>query len=155
LSTGWLLGLATLVLYALIAPPWIVEGDNAELAGLAAVGGAAHPSGYPLYLIWLRAWSWLPVHSPAHAAALATCLLTAMEVVVVHAACRAWGARPAAATIAAALLAASPVVMRVQSQAEVFALSGLVAAAILWLARGPLRGEWRVVALAIFGLEGN
>jgi hypothetical protein len=69
--------------------------------------------------------------------------------VVVHAACRAWGARPAAATIAAALLAASPVVMRVQSQAEVFALGGLVAATILWLARGPLRGEWRVVALAL------
>ena len=54
------LGLATLVLYVLIAPPWIVEGDNAELAGLGALGGAAHPSGYPLYVLWLRVWSWLP-----------------------------------------------------------------------------------------------
>jgi hypothetical protein len=146
---GWLLGLVTLVLYVLIAPPWIVEGDNAELAGLGALGGAAHPSGYPLYLLWLRMWAWLPVQSPAHAAALATCLLTAIEVVLVHAACRAWGARPAAATLAAALVAASPVVMRVQSQAEVFALNGVIAAVILWLARGPVRGEWRVAALAL------
>jgi hypothetical protein len=149
LCRGWLLGLVTLVLYALIAPRWIVEGDNAELAGLSALGGAAHPSGYPLYVLWLRIWSWLPASSPAHAAALATCLLTAIEVVLIHAACRAWGARPAAATIAAALVAASPVVMRVQSQAEVFALNGVIAAAILYLARGPLRGEWRVVALAL------
>jgi hypothetical protein len=143
------LGLVTLALYALIAPPWIVEGDNAEFAGLGALGGAAHPTGYPLYVLWLRLWSWLPAHSPAHAAALATCLLTAIEAVLVHAACRAWGARPAAATLAAALVVASPVVMRVQSQAEVFALNGVVAAAILWLARGPVRGERRVVALAL------
>jgi hypothetical protein len=145
------LGLATLALYVLIAPAWIVEGDNAELAGLGALGGAAHPTGYPLYVLWLRAWSWLPVHSPAYAAALATCVLTAIEAVLVQAAARAWGARPAAATLVAALIVASPIVLRVQSQAEVFAMNGVVAAAILWLAAaaGPLRGEKRVAVLAL------
>ena len=60
------LGLATLVFYVVVAPTWIVEGDNAELAGLGSLGGIAHPPGYPLYVLWLRAWSWLPAHSPAH-----------------------------------------------------------------------------------------
>ena len=141
----------TLLVYVLVAPAWIVEGDNAELAGLSVLGGAAHPSGYPLYVLWLRAWSWLPAHSPAHAAAIATGILTAIEVVLVQAAARAWGARPPAAALVAALLAASPIVLRVQSQAEVFALSGAIVAAVLCLAAagGPLRGERRVVALAL------
>lgn len=144
------LGLATLLLYALIAPSTIVEGDNAELASLGALGGAPHPSGYPLYVLWLRVWSWLP-GSPAHAAALATCLLTAIEAVLLVHAAKAWGARPLAGAIAAALVVTSPVVLRVQSQAEVFALNGCVGAAVLWLAaaQGPLRGSRRVGALAL------
>ncbi|MBV8758341.1 MAG: DUF2723 domain-containing protein [Deltaproteobacteria bacterium] len=144
------LGLATLLLYALIAPSTIVEGDNAELASLGALGGAAHPTGYPLYVLWLRTWSWLP-GTPAHAAALATGLLTAIEAVLLVQAAKAWGARPLAGAIAAALVVTSPVVLRVQSQAEVFALNGCVAAAVLWLAaaHGPVRGARRVGALAL------
>ena len=72
----------------------MVYGDNAEFSALSALGGVAHPTGYPLYVLWLRAWSWLPVDSPAHAASIATAILTALEVLVLHAACRAWGARP-------------------------------------------------------------
>ena len=145
------LGLATLVFYVVVAPTWIVEGDNAELSGLGFLGGVAHPPGYPLYVLWLRAWSWLPAHSPAHAAALATCVLTAIEAVLLQCAARAWGAKPAAATLVAALIVASPVVLRVQSQAEVFAMNGVVAAAILWLAAaaGPVRGTRRVALLAL------
>ncbi|HEY5951009.1 MAG TPA: DUF2723 domain-containing protein [Kofleriaceae bacterium] len=118
---------------------------------MSAVGGVAHPSGYPLYVLWLRAWSWLPVETPAHAAALATAILTAIEVLVLHAACRAWGARPAPAAIATLLFVASPIVLRIQSTAEVFALNGVVVASVLWLsaANGPLRARRRVVALGL------
>ncbi len=90
-------------LYLWIAPTTILGGDNAEFVTLGTIGGVAHPSGYPLYCLWLRAWSWLPVASPAHATALATALLGIAAVVVLHAACRAWGARPLAATASVAL----------------------------------------------------
>lgn len=148
---GWLLALITLVLFVWIAPAHVVYGDNAEFSALGVLGGTAHPSGYPLYVLWLRLWSWLPVDSPAHAASIATGILTALEVLVLHAACRAWGARPLAATFAVGLLAASPIVLRVQSEAEVFALNGLVCGAVVWLAAtaGPLRGPWRVAALGL------
>ncbi|HEV7554947.1 MAG TPA: DUF2723 domain-containing protein, partial [Kofleriaceae bacterium] len=67
------------------------------MSTLGAAGGAAHPTGYPAYLIWLRITSWIPGSTPAHTAAIATAILGAGALVTLHAACRAWGARPAAA----------------------------------------------------------
>ena len=129
----------------------MVYGDNAEFSALSVLGGVAHPTGYPLYVLWLRAWSWLPVESPAHAASIATAILTALEVLVLHAACRAWGARPLAATAAVTLLVACPIVLRIQSEAEVFAMNGLLCGAVLWLAAaaGPVKGRWRIALLGL------
>src|ERR1044071_8025362 len=80
-----------MVVYCAVASPFVVDGDNAEFATLGAVGGRSHPPGYPLYVLWLRAWSWVPGHSPAHSAAFATAMLGAAALLVLHAACRAWG----------------------------------------------------------------
>lgn len=148
---GVLLTLSILVVYLWVAPEHIVFGDNAELSSLGALGGAAHPSGYPLYVMWLRAWSWLPAASPAHAAAMATAILAALQALVLHAACRAWGARPFAATLAVGVFAAGPIALRIHSEAEVFALNGLVVAAVLWLAAatGPARGLTRIAVLGL------
>lgn len=147
---SWLIGLSALIVYAALASPHIIDGDNAEFATLGALGGRAHPSGYPLYVLWLRAWSWLP-GTPAHSAAIATAVLGALTLGVLHAACRAWGARPAAATITVAIVGAAPVVLRFHSEAEVFAMNGLVAALVVWLsaANGPLRGRWRGFVLGL------
>ena len=151
LDRGGLISILTLALYLWMAPTTIVYGDNAEFSALGAVGGVAHPSGYPLYILWLRAWSWLPAASPAHAAAMATAILTAIMVLVLHAACRAWGARPLSATLGVGLYAAGPVVLRMLGEAEAFALNNLIAALVLWLSAqtGPLRGRWRVAALCL------
>jgi hypothetical protein len=156
---GALLGLVALAVYVWLAPAHIVAGDNAEFSTLAALGGRAHPSGYPLYVLWLRAWSWLPM-SAAHAASVATALLAGIQVVVLHAACRAWGARPNAATVACAILAAAPIVLRVHTEADVFALNSLAASAILLVAapEGPARGTRRAALLGLvagLGLANN
>jgi hypothetical protein len=108
----------------------------------------------------LRAWAWLPAASAAHRAALATCVLAALQAWVLHGACRAWGARAFAATLAVGVFAAAPLVLRVHGEADVFALNSLVAAGVLWLAApdGPQRGARRVVALALvagLGLANN
>ena len=50
LDRGFLLVLVTLIVYIWIAPRHIVDGDNAEFSTLGALGGTAHPTGYPLYL---------------------------------------------------------------------------------------------------------
>ena len=151
IERGGLLGLATLVLYVWLAPAHIVDGDNAEFSTLGLIGGTAHPSGYPLYLIWLRAMQWLPGSTPAHTAALANAIIGAGAIVMLQAACRAWGARPLAATVTAAMFAGAPIAIRIGTRAEVFGLNCLVVATVLWLAAvgGPLRGGWRALALGL------
>lgn len=151
LERGGLLALCVLITYAWLAPVHVVDGDNAEFATLAVTGGAAHPSGYPLYVLWLRITSWLPAASPAHAAALATAFIGAVCMLVLHAACRAWGARPFAATIAVAIFAAGPIVARFGSEAEVFALNNLIVALVLWLSarHGPVTGGKRAALLGL------
>jgi len=147
---GGLVVIVALVVYAAIAPSHLSTGDNAELAALGELGGTAHPPGYPLYVLWLRAWSWLPGATPAHVSALATCLLGAMTLGVLHAACRAWGAGSTSASITVAMVAAAPLAVRLHTEAEVFALNGLIGASILWLSaqRGPLQGASRTATLA-------
>lgn len=153
---GYVHALALLVpmlaLYLWLAPPFIVDGDNAEFSTLSAEGGMAHPPGYPAYVMYLRALSWLP-GSAAHSAALATALLGVAAAMVLWAACRAWGARPMAASIAVAVFAAGPIVMRLHTAAEVFAMNHLVVALVLWLAatNGPLRGARRAFVLGLVG----
>jgi hypothetical protein len=151
LDRGGLIALVAFAVYVWLAPAHIVDGDNAEFAALGATGGVAHPTGYPAYVLWLRALAWLPGTTPAHTAAIATAILGAATVLVLHAACRAWGARPIAATLAVAMYASGPVVLRYSSEAEVFAMNQLVVAAVLWLAAdaGPLRGGRRMVALGL------
>ena len=148
---GAAIALATLVFYIWLAPDYIVDGDNAEMAALGVTGGVAHPTGYPLFVLWLRVTRWLPGSTPAHTAAIATAILGAASILVLHAACRAWGAKPAAASIACALVATAPVVLRMSTEAEVFALNDLVVATVLWLAAtdGPLRGFRRAGALGL------
>lgn len=151
IGRGGLLALLVVILYMTLAPTTFVDGDNAEFSALGALGGRAHPSGYPSYVLYLRLMSWLPGESPAHTAALATCLLGALAVFALHAAARAWGASPAGASVACALYATSPVVLRMHIEAEVFAGNALVVAVVLWLAAtgGPLRGGWRAGALGL------
>jgi hypothetical protein len=151
IDRGGAITLVVLVIYLWLAPHTIVDGDNAEFARVGAIGGRAHPSGYPAYVLYLRLMSWLPGTSPAHTTALATAILGALTVLVLHAACRAWGARPLAATLACALFATGPVVLRTHTEAEVFAGNALVVATVLWLAAtaGPVRG---VVRCGLLGL---
>ena len=151
IDRGGAIAIAVTALYIALAPTWIVDGDNAEFATLAVTGGRAHPSGYPLYVMWLRATSWLPGATAAHTAAIATALLAGAQILVLHAACRAWGARSLAATAAVGVYAVAPVALRMHTEAEVFALNGLVVATIAWLSAtaGPLRGIPRAAMLGL------
>lgn len=148
---GGLLCVVVLGVYCWLTPGYIVDGDNAEFSTLGALGGAAHPPGYPLYVLYLQLMSWLPASSAARDAALATAVLGAASLLVLHASCRAWGARPASASIAVAVFAGAPVVLRLHTAAEVFALNNLLVALVLWLAAstGPVQGTARTVALGL------
>lgn len=124
---------AAAVTYFANAARTLVGGDSPEFAALAAAGGVAHPPGYPLYVLWLRATAWLPAFSPAHRASLATAVLGVAAVVALQRACRAWGASAATTALASAIFAFSPLTFRLSTQPEVFVLNVLVAMAIVTL----------------------
>ncbi len=146
------------LLYWLTAATTVLGADNGEFCTLFATGGVAHPSGYPLYVLLLRAFAWLPAPTPAHGAAIVTAGIGLGAAVLLFHACRAWGSGASAAALAAVVYALSPVAWDLSTQAEVFALNAAIAAAILWLAapEGPARGVARVAwlgALAGLGLS--
>lgn len=138
-------------LYALTSSPYLVGGDNGEFATLYATGGVAHPSGFPLYLMILRAFSWLPVATPAKGAALVTAALGVAAVALLYAAALNWGTNRIAALLAAAVYAVSPLVWDLATHAEVFTLNAVLAAGILFACSpiGVLRGEARILALGL------
>lgn len=49
------------LLYLLTLAPTIYNLDSAELSTAAATGGIVRATGYPLYLLLGRIWTWLPV----------------------------------------------------------------------------------------------
>jgi hypothetical protein len=82
------------LLYALTATRHVIGTDNGEFVLLSRLGGVAHSPGYPSYVLYLRAMSWIPGASAAHSAALATALLGWGASVALWFAARARGARP-------------------------------------------------------------
>ena len=136
---GGLLIVGTAILYLSTSSSVVLGGDNGEFSAIAAAGGVAHPPGFPLYTMYLRAFAWLPALSPAHNASLATAFLGIASVAVLYLAAVAWGAVRGAAALAVGILAASPLYWRLSTSAEVFALNALMAAVVLYLCAPQLR----------------
>jgi hypothetical protein len=143
------------VLYTATASPYVLGEDNGEFCTLFAGGGVAHPPGYPLYTLMLRALSWLPADTPARGAALVTAAIGLAAVALLYGACRAWGAGKGASALAAVVYGTAPLAWDLATKAEVFALNAALAAAIALVgaSRGPARGATRAAWTGLlFGL---
>lgn len=136
--------------YAMSAATTAGGGDAGEFAALAARGGIAHPPGYPLYVILLRSFAWLPTE-PVHRAALATSLLGVLAAWLLFRVAMSFGSSRASAALVTAIFACAPLTWKLATTPEVFAGNVCIALAIVWLSgpRPPLRGEARAVALAL------
>jgi hypothetical protein len=139
-----------MLFYGITVPTGLMGADNAEFATLSVTSGVAHPPGYPLYTLYLRAMSWLPAASTAHAAGLATAALGAGTVAMSFLAVRAYGFGRAVAVLAALAIGVDASIWAMHSHAEVFALNNLIAASILWAAApGSRRGLARAATLGL------
>jgi hypothetical protein len=143
-----LIAAAAGAVYLGTACPHVLGGDNGEFATLLETGGVAHPPGFPLYVLILRLFRFIPASSPAHAAALLTAVLASLSVLALACACLAWGASAGATAIASAAYASSSVAWKLGTHAEIFAPSALVGALIVAVSApsGRFRG-WRRAGL--------
>lgn len=83
--TPALLYLGALVLYLQTAPPSIYSMDSGEFIAAAHGLGVPHPPGYPLYLLLLKLFLYLPFSSPAFAANAFSAVFGALSVAGVFA----------------------------------------------------------------------
>ena len=145
-------GLAFFALYAATMSPWLAHADSPEFVTLYALGGFAHPPGYPTVVLGYRAFAWLPI-DPRIGAGLVTAAVGALAIALLASAARAWGAGRGVALAAACLTGLNTQVWLVHSHPEVFAFNNLFAALILWLAapEGRFTGTARAVLLGLAG----
>ncbi|MBI4498301.1 MAG: DUF2723 domain-containing protein [Chloroflexi bacterium] len=114
--------------------------DSGELALAVSAVGIAHPTGYPLYVVLGKVFTWLPWGEPAFRlnlfSALSAALAAAVLAYAVQRACPAevppW-ARDLAAGVAGLLLAFTPALWSQAVITEVYALHSLFVAANLAL----------------------
>jgi hypothetical protein len=151
-----------LLVYGSTSAQYLCDPDSGEFATLAATGGVAHPPGYPLYVLVLRALRWLPAIEPAHRASLITGLMAAANGPLLFGAARAWGASQVASAIVTASFLFAPLTWQLSTSPEVFALNVSIALALVTLAartpsdpRVALRHAALLALLAGLGLSNH
>jgi hypothetical protein len=137
--------------YVGTASPHVVGGDSGEFATLLATGGVAHPPGFPLYVMLLRAFRFVPAESPAHAAALLSAASATLTVYVLMRAARLYGASVEAAAVASAMFASAALTWKLATHGEVFSQAALFAALVVLVSAPalPLRGVRRAGLLGV------
>jgi hypothetical protein len=140
---GPLLALAAFALYVRTLAPGLLPGDSAEFQMAAWLGGLAHPTGYPLYLI--LGWLWthiLPLRSPAYRMNLFSAFWSAATVGLLYLLLLRVGkrvARPAArwptliAVLLALTFAVTPTFWSQATRTEVYALNSFLITSLLLL----------------------
>jgi hypothetical protein len=104
--------------YVATASPHVLGGDCGEFATLIETGGVAHPPGFPLYVLLLRLFHFVPAASPAHGAALLSAATATATVLALMRAARFYGASAAAAAISAAVYASAAITWKLATHSS-------------------------------------
>ncbi len=127
-----------LVLYIATLSPSVLPGDSGEFQFVTPILGIPHPTGYPLYLLVGKLFTWLPWGSVAYRLNLFSAVAAAGAVWAVYRASRALDLGRAASTIGAAMLMVSETFWSQAVIADKYAFNAFWVAATLWLGL-----EWR------------
>lgn len=162
--TDWLIGIAlflfTFAIYLRTLAPSVAEmfDDSLEFQLVAQRMAIAHPTGYPLFSILLKLFTFLPVGDVAYRVNVATALFGALAVSVLFAAARQVIDSRVAPALAALVFAFGETFWSQAVLAEVYTLQALLTAAMLWLTlawaadlkdRSP-HGRIPLTAIALF-----
>ncbi len=129
-------GLA-LTLYVRTLAPGLLLGDSAEFQTLTYTLGMTHATGYPVYLLLARAFTFLPLGGLAYRVSLFTAVIAALAVALVYVNGRLLGGWRVAALGGALALAVCQVFWWQAVIAELYAfaaawLAGIVCLVLVW-----------------------
>lgn len=123
-----------LLVYSLTAARTITSyGDNAELTTAAFNLDAAHPPGYPLYIMLGKLFTSIPIGSIAFRVNLLSCTLAALTIFFIYKIFRKLGLPALSSLIASQIVALNYSLWLYSITAEKYALNNLFAVIIIYL----------------------
>ncbi len=120
-----------LALYVAGLAPGLLWGDSAEMQILAAIGGVAHPTGYPLYTLVARGFAAVPLGDEAWRANLVSAWFAAATLGLLVGVLVRRGVKPWAAVIGSAAWGLSFTFWSTAQRSEVYSLATFVAVAAI------------------------
>ena len=152
LRRSWPVFALFLLIYGIGCARTVQGGDAGEFMTLSALGGVAHPPGYPLFSMLLGLTGLLPIDNVPWKASFASALLAASALAALHRGVLVLTDKPLAAWGSALALGLSTPFWRYATVAEVFA-GGALTACLMVLVAARIERGWRgPVASAVLGL---
>ena len=124
---------ASFVLYVRTLAPSLLYGDSAEFQTIAYTLGVGHPTGYPIYVLLAKLFTFLPVGDIAYRVNLFSAFSAALAVTIVYLITRKLRALYSAALYGSVVLALMPLFWKHASIAEIYAPSAAWLALVLFL----------------------
>jgi hypothetical protein len=137
-----LLGCITLALYLRTLGPTVGQADTFEFQVVAPTLGVAHPTGYPLYILSGKLFSFLPFGSVAWRVNLTSTVFAVTAVLCLFVVIYRLTNRPLVAFLASLAFAFSRVFWSQAVVAEVYALHNVLVAVVLLILLEGVGGGW-------------
>jgi len=153
-----LLGAGSLGAYVRTLAPGLLYGDSAEFQTLSATLGVAHPSGYAIYLLLTKIFTWLPLQNSAWRVNLLSAVMGALALVGVYFLIRQLTSSRSGAILGALILGMGRTFWSQAVIAEVYTLAAFTVAVVLlllytWQVDPPHRTRWLFLAAFLVGLS--
>lgn len=140
-ATAVAIAVAALAIFLWTLYPSVPGGDSGEMIVATHTLGVPHPSGYPLFVLLSKPFTWLPVGSLAWRVNAFSAVCDAAAVWLLALLVGEWTRTPWAGLLAGGLFAFSPTVWLHATGAEVFPLNNLFVALLLYLAARAWRSR--------------
>jgi hypothetical protein len=123
---------AALAFYIRTLAPSLLHGDSAEFQTIAYTLGIGHPTGYPVYILIAKLFTFLPIGDIAYRVNLLSAVFAALTVSLVYLILRKLGALQIPAALSGFMLAFTDLFWKHASIAEVYAISAACLAFICY-----------------------
>ncbi|MCI0476091.1 MAG: DUF2723 domain-containing protein, partial [Anaerolineales bacterium] len=127
------LGLLAFALYARTMPPTVLDGDSGEFQYMAYILGVPHSSGYPLYILIAKLFTFLPIGDVAFRVNLFSVVTTALAIPLVYALARRAILHRIPAILATCLFAVMPSIWGGALETKVYGLHLFLGALAIFL----------------------
>lgn len=124
--------IASFVLYLRTLAPSLLFGDSAEFQTIAYTLGIGHPTGYPVYVLLAKLFTFLPIGEIAYRVNLFSAFCAALTIALLFLIIRKLGGTYIAAVFGSFTLALTPLFWKHASVAEIYTPSAACLAFILF-----------------------